>query len=141
MCDVEMIVRAYRGYLIRNEEIGRTPGKHQFKCGNFIAPRLCDVTSHIDGLIRRKESIDDDLSLLEVDPKPKSWDWLDDKKLRLVKTKLPKEKWGVHEYHCCTECGSCKYGNDECPVSLGLVEGKYQCEMCYDEARWKKSSG
>lgn len=34
---------------------------------------------------------------------------------------------GVHASHCCKHCG-CKYGNEECPVVLGIVESIYPCE-------------
>lgn len=40
---------------------------------------------------------------------------------------VPKEKWGVHETHCC-ETHGCKYGNPECPVELGLTKQEYPCE-------------
>ena len=45
-------------------------------------------------------------------------------------TTIPKERWGVHEHHCCAKHG-CKYENDSnCPVVLGLTKQKYPCEMC-----------
>lgn len=44
-------------------------------------------------------------------------------------TTIPKEKWGVHASHCCKYHG-CKYGDDDCPVYIGLVEMKYKCEVC-----------
>lgn len=34
---------------------------------------------------------------------------------------------GVHASHCCKHCG-CKYGNENCPVVLGLIESVYPCE-------------
>jgi len=44
--------------------------------------------------------------------------------------KVPKEKWGVHETHCCILHG-CKYGNhDNCPVCQGLIKQEYLCEDC-----------
>ena len=36
--------------------------------------------------------------------------------------------FGVHVTHCCP--GSCKYGDDECPVSAGVVKPEYECEDC-----------
>jgi len=44
-------------------------------------------------------------------------------------TTIPKENWGVHESHCCKFHG-CKYGDEDCPVVLQLVEVKYSCEDC-----------
>ena len=45
-----------------------------------------------------------------------------------------KDRWGVHESHCCPKHG-CKYGDDWCPVVLGLTnEHSTHCEMCeYEE--------
>jgi hypothetical protein len=43
-------------------------------------------------------------------------------------TSIPKEKWGVHETHCCKKHG-CKYGDIDCPVKLGLTVQKYECEQ------------
>lgn len=44
-----------------------------------------------------------------------------------------REDWGVHERHCCPKHG-CKYGDEECPVVLGLTEKhNTHCEMCEDE--------
>jgi hypothetical protein len=34
----------------------------------------------------------------------------------------------VHIHHCCSR--GCKYGDDDCPVVLGKVEGLYQCDFC-----------
>jgi len=50
---------------------------------------------------------------------------------KTAKTSLPKEEWGVHESHCCFEHG-CKYGDDDCPVAIGLIKQKYKCEICSD---------
>lgn len=45
---------------------------------------------------------------------------------------IPKERWGVHETHCCSKHG-CKYGQDnDCPVALGLIKQKYDCQNGYD---------
>jgi hypothetical protein len=47
-------------------------------------------------------------------------------------TSIPKEKWGVHETHCCKRHG-CKYGeHDNCPVTLGLIKQAYGCETGSD---------
>ena len=35
----------------------------------------------------------------------------------------------VHNTHCCKRCG-CKYGDEDCPVKTGLVQGLSQCEFC-----------
>lgn len=49
---------------------------------------------------------------------------------KLVKeTTIPEERWGVHETHCCEEHG-CKYGNEDCPVVIGLIKQRYRCEFC-----------
>ena len=44
-------------------------------------------------------------------------------------------EWPVHEDHCCPIHG-CKYGDDWCPVVLGLTKkhNKY-CEMCENDIR------
>jgi hypothetical protein len=47
-------------------------------------------------------------------------------------TTVPKERWGVHETHCCKRHG-CKYGeHDNCPVTLGLIKQAYGCETGSD---------
>jgi hypothetical protein len=47
-------------------------------------------------------------------------------------TTIPKERWGVHETHCCEKHG-CKYGDDkDCPVVLGLIKQAYGCQIGYD---------
>jgi hypothetical protein len=35
----------------------------------------------------------------------------------------------VHTEHCCVIHG-CKYGNEECPVVLGISTQSYMCEEC-----------
>ena len=35
----------------------------------------------------------------------------------------------VHMTHCCIKHG-CKYGDEECPIVLGLIKQLYQCEEC-----------
>lgn len=37
------------------------------------------------------------------------------------------------ETHCCTTCG-CKYILDDCPVVLGIVKPKYECEYCAESS-------
>lgn len=37
----------------------------------------------------------------------------------------------VHDRHCCPVHG-CKYGDEDCPVVLGLEEG-LPCEFCDEE--------
>lgn len=38
----------------------------------------------------------------------------------------------VHTEHCCKQHG-CKYGEEDCSVSNGILEQSYKCEMCdYD---------
>ena len=44
-------------------------------------------------------------------------------------TSIPESNWGVHESHCCFEHG-CKYGYEDCPVTLGLTQQDYRCEDC-----------
>lgn len=46
-------------------------------------------------------------------------------------TTIPKERWGVHKTHCCVYHG-CKYGDEDCPVALKLIEQVYPCETCSD---------
>lgn len=47
-------------------------------------------------------------------------------------TDMPKTLWPVHIGHCCFKHG-CKYGYENCPVALGVVKQKYECEYCRDE--------
>ena len=53
------------------------------------------------------------------------------KKHTTIFTTIPKENWGVHQSHCCEE-HFCKYGDDDCPVVLGIIKQGYPCEMCND---------
>ncbi|MEO6301870.1 MAG: hypothetical protein ABIP51_01740, partial [Bacteroidia bacterium] len=48
---------------------------------------------------------------------------------------IPKNEWPVHEAHCCLYSG-CKYGDQDCPVVLELIEQKYICEDC--DCKFKK---
>ena len=42
-------------------------------------------------------------------------------------------RWGVHETHCCPKHG-CKYGDDSCPVMLGLTNKHNEnCEGCEND--------
>ena len=47
------------------------------------------------------------------------------------KTSIDKSKFGVHKTHCCIQHG-CKYGDDDCPVVLGIIKQEYVCEDCTD---------
>lgn len=49
-------------------------------------------------------------------------------------TSIPKEQWGVHETHCC-EVHGCKYSKVDCPVKIGLIAARHECEYCVDDAR------
>lgn len=49
-----------------------------------------------------------------------------------METNVPKDQWGVHSTHCCSKHG-CKYGDNDCPVVLELVEQAYPCEWCREE--------
>lgn len=44
---------------------------------------------------------------------------------------MNKERWNVHEAHCCPKCG-CKYGYDDCPVVSGETQALYDCMDCLD---------
>ena len=44
----------------------------------------------------------------------------------------------IHDAHCCQAHG-CKYGDDDCPVVAGQVEGIY-CEEC-EEYIWEMRYG
>ena len=37
----------------------------------------------------------------------------------------------VCETHCCILHG-CKYGDDDCPVCLGIIKQKFLCDLCRD---------
>lgn len=50
-------------------------------------------------------------------------------------TDLPKDRWGVHEGHCCIVHG-CKYGKSNCPVELAIVKQETPCEQCWWEDNW-----
>ena len=55
------------------------------------------------------------------------------KQMLINKALENKDRWGVHESHCCPKHG-CKYGDEECPVVLGLTQKHNEhCEMCEDE--------
>lgn len=44
-----------------------------------------------------------------------------------------KDRWGVHEAHCCPKHG-CKYGDSCCPVVLGLTDKHNTCcEDCEND--------
>lgn len=48
--------------------------------------------------------------------------------------------YGVHATHCCKIHG-CKYMDKNCPVVLGIIDQKYDCEECVeDEKRYKSLS-
>lgn len=51
------------------------------------------------------------------------------KALNVVYDALAREtvRDGVHINHCCKHCG-CKYNDIDCPVVLGKVESKYECD-------------
>lgn len=51
----------------------------------------------------------------------------------------PKDKWGVHEAHCCEKHG-CKYGDNDCCVAIGIAKAKYSCEYCDDDENDKQFS-
>ena len=38
----------------------------------------------------------------------------------------------VHTEHCCFKHG-CKYGDNDCPVELGIKIQSFVCEWCYEE--------
>jgi len=40
---------------------------------------------------------------------------------------IEKEKYGIHETHCCLLHG-CKYGNEDCPVVNKIIVQEYLCE-------------
>ena len=52
--------------------------------------------------------------------------------METIKTTIPKERWGVHETHCCVVHG-CKYGDSNCPIELGLTKQRFCCEMCEED--------
>lgn len=60
-----------------------------------------------------------------------------------IPTSIPPKQWGVHEKHCTKD--TCKYGDEDCPVILGLAEGQPEdkitpeLEYKYEDA-WKKQS-
>lgn len=52
------------------------------------------------------------------------------RQMLIDKAMANKDNWGVHERHCCPKYG-CKYGDNDCPVVLGLTDKHNDhCEMC-----------
>lgn len=47
-----------------------------------------------------------------------------------MKRKEKKERKCVHTEHCCVNCG-CKYGDEDCPVVLGLKKQSNPCGQAY----------
>ncbi len=46
---------------------------------------------------------------------------------------MEKDKWAVHEGHCCPKHG-CKYGDDDCPVTNRLTtKHNTACELCEED--------
>lgn len=41
---------------------------------------------------------------------------------------------GVHASHCCKVHG-CKYGDEDCPVEMGEVEQRFECDNCEADKR------
>lgn len=46
--------------------------------------------------------------------------------------KVDKEKYGVHQSHCCVRHG-CGYGAEDCPVVSGEIKQDYICEWCDED--------
>jgi len=45
---------------------------------------------------------------------------------------MEESKYGVHRTHCCKKHG-CKYGDEDCPVELGIIEQEYkECQVGHD---------
>lgn len=44
-----------------------------------------------------------------------------------------KSEKDVHTEHCCVNHG-CKYGDNDCPVILGIKKQSFSCELCYEES-------
>lgn len=49
-------------------------------------------------------------------------------KVNQMFTSVPQSQWDVHRNHCC-KTHYCKYGDEDCPVRLGLFEQTNVCEM------------
>ena len=48
---------------------------------------------------------------------------------------MNKDKYGVHQTHCCVKHG-CKYNDEDCPVVSGEIKQDYICESCdYDDIK------
>lgn len=62
----------------------------------------------------------------------------DEEILRIINSKprIPTEEeykqFGVHIAHCCLQ-HFCKYGDEDCPVSNGILKQEYPCESCEEE--------
>lgn len=48
-----------------------------------------------------------------------------------AKAVSPRKFLSVHDAHCCSTHG-CKYGDEDCPVILGIEPG-IECEECYED--------
>jgi hypothetical protein len=57
--------KEYRGYLIEAQRIGTFGSRYIYVCGTHKAMTLRGIESYIDTLLKRKDTIDRDLSNLK----------------------------------------------------------------------------
>jgi len=56
---------------------------------------------------------------------------LEQKRIRSIKnTSISTSEWDLHRQQCCREHG-CKFGNDDCPVVVGILMQNQKCDKCY----------
>jgi hypothetical protein len=58
-------------------------------------------------------------------------EWVDRAEVETINDNIQREvtKHGVHASHCCAKHG-CKYGDNMCAVTQGVVAQMYPCETC-----------
>jgi len=115
------------GFIVRfsgDESAGIFPQEWEVK-GDFEFDTLEDLDLFKNKLIEAWEYASDTPISVETFEEIRERDI----KSRPKTTEIPENEWGVHITHCCVDHG-CKYGYDDCPVYLGIVEQKYPCEDC-----------
>ena len=75
-----------------------------------------------------KYELDDIVELIDYETEKEEREQKIELALSKGETTIPKERWSVHETHCCGIHG-CKYGDRDCPVEIGLTTG-IVCEDC-----------
>ena len=104
------------------------------KLGNAIS-KLTIIPSEFCSIEINKERVEKCLEKIRQELSTRDYYRKVRKAVSKGETTIPKDRWGVHSSHCCVNMG-CKYGNEDCPVTMKLVKQEYQCEFC-DESESK----